>query len=320
MKMREGWRRNRRVMSAGIACLLFGMAVGVTPAYPQALGAESVTRANPGDILRVEIEGRADISGEVIVDKGGNITLPTVGRVSATGRTPSEISTDLARRMSLVSNKIVQVSVTLVLAASRRNYVLGAVLLPGMYTFERSPTVWEAIAEAGGPADDADLSGVEILSESQPKPTLVDVTAGSGGDHSTLPRLRPGDTVRVPRQNSLVSGEEDVVYVFGAVGMQGSLPLILSPDLVSAFIRSGPSQEIDFENIQIIRRNGAQVVQMRIRMDQYFDHGDLVGNPRLQAGDTIRFQRKSSGFSPLRIVGTLGSIIGVVTSILVLAR
>lgn len=320
MKLREGWRRNRLGLLGGAGILLFGILLGVSIGPERASAAEAVTRANPGDILRVEVEGRADISGDVIVDKSGNITLPSVGRVSASGRTPSEIGTDIARRMSLVSSKIIQVTVTLVQAASRRNYVLGAVLLPGMYTFEAPPTVWAAITEAGGPTDDADLSAVEILSESQPKPTLVDVTSGASGDLETLPRLRPGDTVRVPRQSSLVSGDKDVIYVFGAVGFQGPLPLNQTPDLVSAFIRSGPSPQADFENIQIIRRNGPHIVQMRVSMAQYFDHGDVVGNPLLQAGDTVRFKQKTSGFSPLRIVGALGSVIGLVTSILVLAR
>jgi protein involved in polysaccharide export with SLBB domain len=286
---------------------------------PAARAQDSVTRANVGDILHVDVEGRADISGDFTIDKNGNITLPSVGRVSANGRTTSEIGTDIARRMSLISSKITQVSVTMAQIASRRNFVLGAVLLPGMYVFRELPTVWEAITEAGGPADDADLTAVEVLSETQPKPTLVDVTSGGAG-LSSLPRLHPGDTVRVPRLASSVTGDKDVVYVFGAVGFQGPQPLNLAPDLVSAFIRSGPSGDADFKNVEIVRKNGPQIVRIKVSMDEYFGRGDIVGNPRLQSGDTIHFPRSRGAFSPLRIVGAVASILAVVTSITVLTR
>lgn len=304
---------------AGFAVGLFVLLVGISAASAQDAG--PAPRANAGDILRVDVEGRPDISGNVTVEKSGEITLPTVGRVAAVGRTASEIGTDIARRMSLVSSKITQVTVTFLQVASRRNYVLGAVLLPGMYVFRELPTVWDAIAEAGGPTDDADLSTVEVFSESQAKPTIVDVTAGSAGDVSKLPRLRAGDTVRVPRQSrGGAMAAKDVVYVLGAVGFQGPLPLSETPDLVSAFIRSGPSQSVDFKNVEIVRRNGLQVVRMNIRMSEYFDRGDLVGNPMLQSGDTIHFQREKGAFSPLRVVGALASIVGLTASIVALAR
>jgi protein involved in polysaccharide export with SLBB domain len=281
---------------------------------------DSVTRANIGDVLHVEVEGRADISGDFTVDKGGSIALPSVGRVAVAGRTTFEIGTDIARRMSLISSKITQVTVTLAQVASRRNFVLGAVLLPGMYVFRELPTVWDAITEAGGPTDDADLTSVEILSDTQPKPIIVDVTTGATGGLSTLPRLHPGDTVRVPRLATAIGGSKDLIFVFGAVGFQGPQPLSLAPDLVSAFIRCNPSADVDFKNVEIVRRNGPQIVRLRVSMGEYFERGDIVGNPALQPGDTIHFKRTQGPFSPLRVVGGLASILGLVTSIVVLTR
>lgn len=304
--------------AAGLLALLLWVPVGLA----QDRGSNATPTAAVGDMLRVDVEGRADVSGDFAVDKSGNITLPSVGRVSAAGRTTTEIGTDVARRMSLITSKIVQVTVTISQIASRRNYVLGAVLLPGMYVFKDYPTVWEAIAEAGGPTDDADLRAVEILSESQPKPTVVDVTAGAAGDITKLPRLKAGDTVRVPRQGAATAtlGGESVIYVFGAVGFQGPLPLSATPDLVSAFVRCGPSQSVDFKNVEIVRKNGPQIIRMRISMHEYFDKGDVVGNPLLQAGDTIHFKAKPSAFSPLRLVTAIGTVVGVTASILYLGN
>ena len=316
--MQGGRRMRLRGMLGGAAVVLSGLLLWVSVGTAQTRGGAPI--ASAGDILRVDVEGRSDVSGDFSVDKNGSITLPSVGRVAAAGRTTTEIGTDIARRMSLVSSKIFQVTVTIAQVASRRNYVLGAVLLPGMYVFRELPTVWEAITEAGGPTDDADLRLVEILSDSQPQPTVVDVTAATAGDLGKLPRLRPGDTVRVPRKGATMIGGEDVIYVFGAVGFQGPLPLNLTPDLVSAFIRSGPSPEADFENIEIVRKNGPQIVRLKISMDEYFERGDIVGNPMLQSGDTIHFKRQKPAFTPLRAVAAVGTVIGLVTSILVLAR
>ncbi len=304
----------------GAAVGLFGLLLWVSAGHAQGRTQDAAPRVSVGDILRVDVESRPDVSGDFAVDKGGNVTLPSVGRISAVGRTTFDIGTDVARRMSLISNKIIQATVTIAQVASRRNYVLGAVLLPGLYVFKDPPTVWDAIAEAGGPTDDADLSAVEVLSESQPKPTVVDVTAGSTGDLTKLPRLHPGDTVRVPRTATATLGGQEVVYVFGAVGFQGPLPLNTAPDLVSAFIRSGPSPSADFKHVEIIRKNGPQIVRMKISMGEYFDRGDVVGNPILQAGDTVHFRPIKSGFSPFRIVSGIASIVALTTSILVLSK
>jgi protein involved in polysaccharide export with SLBB domain len=291
------------------------------PAGRASAQTDSGTRASVGDVLKLDVEGRADVTGSYPVDKDGALTLPLVGRINAAGRTMSEIGTDVARRMSLISSKITQVTVTMGQAAAKRNFVLGAVLLPGMYVFRDAPTVWDAIAEAGGPTDDADLSRVEILSEAQPKPTVVDVTAGSTGDISKLPRLRPGDTVRVPRGvGAAGGGPGDMVFVFGAVTTQGPQSLTNAPDLVTAFLRAIPTADADFKNVNIVRTRGDQIVRMNVRMSEYFDKGDASGNPRLEAGDTIHFQRVKAGFSPLRVVGAVASFVGLATSILVLTR
>lgn len=317
----SGMILRRALRGAVVAWMSLFLGISVASAQPPS--GEAGTKVSAGDVLRVEVEGRNDISGTYTVDKGGNITLPAVGRVAVGGRTISEINTDIARRMSLVSSKITQVAVTLAQVASRRNFVLGAVLLPGMYVFREQPTVWDAIAEAGGPSDDADLTKVEVFSELQPKPAVVDVTSGPAGNTANLPRLRPGDTVRVPRLtagSSTVAGEASLVYVFGAVGVQGPHPISAMPDLVTAFIRCNPAANADMKNVEIVRRNGPQIVRMKVSMSEYFERGDVVGNPQLQAGDTIHFQRVEGGFSPLRAVGAMASVIGLVTSILVLAK
>jgi polysaccharide export outer membrane protein len=175
----------------------------------------------PRDVLRVDVSGRADITGQYTVDVDGAITLPNVGRIPASGRTTDEIATDIARRLSLISREVPLVNVSLVESSAAKYFVLGAVLLPGAYNFPQPPTVWEAIAKAGGASDDANLAAVEIISPSQIGPTVVDVAGAiRGSTLSSLPHLRPGDTVRVPRTNEAQASAAGIVYIFGAVSTQ----------------------------------------------------------------------------------------------------
>jgi polysaccharide biosynthesis/export protein len=272
-----------------------------------------------GDVLGVDVAGRGDISGQFTVGKDGSITIPVVGNVPAAGRTAGELGTDISRRLSLTSREIRLVSVTVLQTFRRKNFVLGAVLLPGSYSFAQPPTVWEAISEAGGASEDADLSAVQIISESQLTPTVIDLaSAVRSGGLGSLPRLKPGDTVRVPRRAGGVFAAGDYVYVFGAVGTQGSQPLSEASDLVRALIRSGPSLNANFENVEIIRRSGTHVVSMHVNVRDYFQKASLEGNPDLHAGDTVYLSAKRS--ETIGIVRTLGILVGLVTSIRVLTN
>ncbi|MGH7681144.1 MAG: polysaccharide biosynthesis/export family protein, partial [Candidatus Eiseniibacteriota bacterium] len=160
------------VLRGGALAVLLLFAVSAL-AFAQNPTSSPSYRIVSGDVLQVEVIGRPDIAGQYTVDKDGGIKLPVLGVVTAGGRTTTELSTDISRRISLVSRDIPQVNVSVVEAFRRKNFVLGAVLLPGSYSFSKAPNVWEAISSAGGPADDADLSTVQVISETLLAPVLV---------------------------------------------------------------------------------------------------------------------------------------------------
>lgn len=291
----------------------------VSTAYGDVSPNSSAYRILVGDVLQVDVTGRADISGQYTVDKDGGIKLPVIGGVAVEGRTANELGTEISRRISLISRDIPQVTVSVVEAYRRKNFVLGAVLLPGSFSFSKAPTVWEAISEAGGPTEDADLTVVQVISESQATPTIVNLAAAvRAGDLASLPRLRPGDTVRVPRTTGGSKGlSADVIYIFGAVNAQGSQPLTAAPDLVEALIRSNPTAEANLDQVEIVRKTGGHVVSMKVNMRDYLGSASLVGNPELQPGDTIYITRKKSNTNYFQV---LGLVLGFATSIAVLTH
>lgn len=308
------------VLSLGI--LAFSLFAG--PAREaRAADAAADYQIGPGDVLKIEVVGRPDLSGTFTVNRDGLLSMPIVGSMDATGRTARDLATDLSRRISLFQREIPQVTVTVTESKSRRIFVLGAVLLPGSYPFGDLPSVWEAITEAGGPAEDAQLSAVEVIPGDLAggrATQVVDVaTIIRENRMDSLPRLQPGDTVRVPRGRSLASGVTDV-YIFGAVARQGSLPVEQASDLVTALIRSGgPAPDADLRGVDIVRKSGARVVRLKVSMENYLEKANTSGNPPLEPGDTIYVRRRTPGgggiFAAIRTIGPVLALVSAVTAI-----
>src|SRR2546427_3642133 len=120
-----------------------------------------------GDILPREVGGGRAPSSQYTGGPDGQLAMPLTGGVPAEGKTAAELSAELARRLSLYDRDITQVNVSVAEFRSRKVFVLGAVLHPGKFSFAQLPTVWDAITEAGGPAEDANLSAVEIIPSEQ---------------------------------------------------------------------------------------------------------------------------------------------------------
>jgi polysaccharide export outer membrane protein len=308
-----------RLGSGALALLgaAFFLSLTVSPALTQGTSrgrADSDVgpyRIGNGDVLRVDVVGRTDLSGSYTVSTDGNLTLPVVGPVPVVGRTAAEVQADLSRRISLFDRNGPQVSVTITEFRSQKIFVLGAVVLPGIYAFAEMPNVWDAIAAAGGPLDDADLTVVEVI-PGEPGPgkttAVVDVAAAIRGSRSeTLPHLRPGDTVRVP--SSMHSQRSGTVQVFGAISHPGSLPFDQTPDLATAVIRSGgPTADAKLSRVEIIRQDGPRLIHMFVNLDDYFEKTKSSGNPNLEPGDTV--------FIPIRMhrgIGFMGWMSAVST-------
>ncbi|MFO1185852.1 MAG: polysaccharide biosynthesis/export family protein [Bauldia sp.] len=140
-----------------------------------------------GDQLRITVFGQADLTNTYEVDKGGHLTFPLIGTVSARGTTTAavaaEVRTKLAR--SYIRNPDVSVEV----ARYRPFFIMGEVASGGQYQYVAGLTVQQAVAIAGGFSPRANRS-------------LVDLTRQSAGREVTIAaRLTdpvfPGDTVNI---------------------------------------------------------------------------------------------------------------------------
>jgi polysaccharide export outer membrane protein len=155
-------------------------------------------RLGSGDKLRVEVYRDAQMSQSVQIRPDGKITLPLIGDLEATGRTPIELRDTITRQLKeYMTNPVVTVIV--VEASAPIAYVMGEVNHPGAVTLQGGQlTVLQALAIAGGLKDFANAKNIRILRRS---PTGVQTIAFNyknaiGGSAPVY--LRPGDTVVVP--------------------------------------------------------------------------------------------------------------------------
>lgn len=153
------------------------------------------------DVLSVNVWKEAEISRTVTVRSDGKITLPLVGELQASAKTPKQLEDEISSKLSgYMSDPAVTVIVQEI--RSQRFNILGKVTRPGSYVMSNSTTVLDAIALGGGYRDFAKQKSIYILRRNPDgTPTRLicnyqDVIKGRHPEQNI--KLEPGDTVVVP--------------------------------------------------------------------------------------------------------------------------
>jgi polysaccharide biosynthesis/export protein len=155
-------------------------------------------RLGPGDKLRVEVYRDAQLSQSVQVRPDGKITLPLVGDLEASGRTPVELRDAVTGALKeFMNNPVVTVIVVEATAASA--YVIGGVNHPGAVSLQGNLTVLQALALAGGLTDFADRKNIRVLRKAATGMQSIPFNYNDAikGSSASL-YLRAGDTVVIP--------------------------------------------------------------------------------------------------------------------------
>ena len=165
---------------------------------PQAPALNDEYRLGPGDKLRIEVYKDPQLSQSVQVRPDGKITLPLIGDVEATGRTPIEMRDMIATSLKeYVTNPTVTVIV--VEATVSTAYVMGEVNHPGAVTLQAPLTIMQALALAGGLKDFADAKNIRVLRKAPSGVESISFNYKEAVKSLRAPiYLRAGDTVVVP--------------------------------------------------------------------------------------------------------------------------
>jgi polysaccharide export outer membrane protein len=229
-------------------------------------------RFGPGDTLRIEVFGEANLTGVFPVSDAGELDYPLLGVLKVEGLTAAEVTALLHDRLKdgYLSNPRVMARPESYL--SKPVQVLGAVPKPGMYYLRGETTLLELLALAGG----VNRSGVGELrvthSDSAVAVSVVSYEALIGRGEGNL-TVAGGDVVFVPESHVTVMGQ---VQKPGDVAFREDLT-------VSAAIAAagGALGTANLGRVYILRGD------QRIRVDVRKALAGKVEDPEVQAGDRI---------------------------------
>jgi polysaccharide export outer membrane protein len=153
------------------------------------------------DRLAINVWKEPDLTRTIPVRSDGKISLPLVGELEATGRTPLDLEREIAAKLK---DYITEPEVTVIVEQinSQKFNILGQVTKPGSYALATATTVLDAIAASGGFRDFAKQKSIYILrknsagAETRITFNYKDVIKGKNTEQNI--KLEPGDTIVVP--------------------------------------------------------------------------------------------------------------------------
>jgi polysaccharide export outer membrane protein len=225
----------RATPRAGSAPAVPAVAPPVVPAQGAAPGGgQGDTSAaeyviGPEDTIEIEVVGQPNRTrARVYTD--GTVQLDLIGRVSAAGRTPRELATQLAAALKsggFYANPVINVEV--VGFASRYVTVLGQVVTPGLVPINRAYHLSEILARVGGARESA--AEYLVVRPEKGAEKHYSIKKLSAGDPADDPLVTPGDKIFAP--------SAEVFYISGQVKSPGTFPIREGMTIAQAIARGG---------------------------------------------------------------------------------
>jgi polysaccharide export outer membrane protein len=182
--------------------------VRLPPTAAQPTPAVSSYRINPGDELEIYVWGEERLQRQLKVLPDGTISFPLVGQLQVQGKLPQDVERMVSDRLkSQYRGEVPFVTVSVRAPAGMRFSVLGKVNSPGVYDATRYVNVLEALSQAGGPAEFANLDNLLVIRGSGANVQTIRVHLGrlfkSGATeqdvrNANLIEVAPGDVIIVP--------------------------------------------------------------------------------------------------------------------------
>lgn len=151
----------------------------------------------PDDQVRVRIWGPINYSGNLRVDRSGNIYLPEVGAIHVAGLQFSALDQHLREAVSRIYRNF-DLSVDIGQIRAMQVYVAGQARRPGAYTVSSLSTLVNALFASGGPSSHGSLRHIEVKRNGE---TVADFDLYAlliHGDKSKDIHLLPEDVIYIP--------------------------------------------------------------------------------------------------------------------------
>lgn len=151
----------------------------------------------PGDELRVRIWGAANFSGNLSVDRSGNIYLPQAGSVHVAGLKYAELDQHLRATLARIYRNY-DLSVEVGRIRAMQVYVTGQARRPGVYTVSSLSSLVDALFASGGPSPQGSLRHIVLKRDGKQIADFDLYALLINGDKSKDVRLQPEDVLFIP--------------------------------------------------------------------------------------------------------------------------
>jgi len=263
-------------------CLLpftFGSVEGQQPGQP------TNYVIGPQDVLSITSFDQDDLTGKYPVDSDGTFTFPLIGRVKAGGLTLRELEAEMKRLLKDGFFKDPQLSVGVEQYKSQKVHIVGEVRNPATYPLTGDLSLIEAIARAGSTLPTASgevlivrakagraTTGPTLPSDGETDVTTVDLKEFQSGALSQNVFLHDGDTIYVPRAES--------VYVFGQVKNPGAYAIQRGTTVLQALsLAGGVTERGATGRIKIMRIEKGKQVEVKVQLTDIVRPGDTIMVP-----------------------------------------
>ncbi|MEQ1760518.1 MAG: polysaccharide biosynthesis/export family protein [Vicinamibacterales bacterium] len=236
----------------------------------------------PQDILTIAVFDQENLGGKFPVDSDGTFTFPLIGRVHAGGLTLRELEAEIKKRLKDGFFKDPQIAVGVEQYRSQKIHIVGEVRNPGTYPLTGDMSLIEAVARAGSTLPSASGEALVVRAKAgqqtsapllpngdETEVTTVDLRKLQSGAYSQNLPLRDGDTVFVPRAES--------VYVFGQVRSPGAYSIQLSTTVLQALsLAGGVADRGATGRIKVVRIEKGATVELRVKLTDLVRPGDTI--------------------------------------------
>ncbi len=211
----------------------------------------------PGDLLEIKVFELPDLNVTVRVSADGNITLPLIGIVRASGLTAFGLEREIKAKLDERYLKNAQVSVFIKEYKSQRVSLIGAVKDPRDYELSGRTTLLQLISMAGGITNQAGkyiyVFRTSPSGASERLEILIEDLLYRGEQRYNIP-LKAGDVVNIPIDR------EVIIYVFGEVLRPGALKFKSSEriSILSAIATAGGFTDRASRRNVLIKRKDSQ--------------------------------------------------------------
>jgi polysaccharide export outer membrane protein len=162
----------------------------------------------PEDLLEITVWRNQDLSKTVAVRPDGRISMPLIGDVAAVGKTPSQLTEEIASKLKEFKENP-SVAIVVKEVNSYAVYVLGEVSKPGKYPLKSKTTLLQGITMAGGFTPMASRNKLVVFrfgengsGDERIKASYDDIVLRDGSRQNV--ELKPGDTVVVPAETMVL--------------------------------------------------------------------------------------------------------------------